>query len=367
MALLLPLTPREAGARSEANIAAPLIRAGFENALARMPEADRPQLQVYDTGVHGVGAALLDAQANGAGFIVGPLEKDEVQTAYERRPGALPLLLLNTPPGGGYLGSQIYQFALAPEDEARQIARQIASAGRGNAVVLAPSDEWGGRVAAAFAQELTQDGGAVIAQGSYDPSQVDFTITLNETISALLGIDAARARWQRVQSTIGSTVQFDAYPRPDIDAIFTPGWKPLAVRQAKSLLFHYNAGDIPTYTTQLGVSPDRNDNRDLADTRLLDMPWVLDTVGPVANLRAATQPLWGSEDAAKSRYFAFGVDAATLTMALRRGNTAWPLAGLTGRLQLTADGRIERSLNWARIARDGSLQPFDPVSNAVAN
>lgn len=361
VALLLPLTPRDGRERSLANIASGLIRAGFENALSRVPESARPQLQVYDTGVLGVGAALLNAQANGAGFIVGPLEKEEVQTAWERRPAGLPLLLLNTPPGGGYLGSQVYQFALAPEDAARQIARQIATAGRGNAVVLAPRDEWGNRVAAAFAQELTQDGGAVLAQSSYAYPEIDFAATLKETVSAMLGIDAARARQQRVQSTIGAAVEFDAYPRPDIDAIFAPGWNETAVRTVKSLLYYFNAGDIPTYITQDGVSSDRNSNRDLADTRLLDMPWVLDTIGPVANLRATTQSEW-ADASADSRYFAFGYDAATLTMALRRGSTVWPLAGLTGRLQLTADGRIERSLNWARMGRDGSLQPFDPVS-----
>jgi outer membrane PBP1 activator LpoA protein len=365
VALLLPLTPREPGGAREKYIAdiAMVIRAGFENAFSRLPEADRPQLRVYDTGALGVGAALVNAQSDGAGFIVGPLEKDEVQTAYERRPGALPLLLLNSPPGGGYLGNQVYQYALAPEDEARQIARQIATAGRGHAVVLVPSgEEWGGRVASAFAQELTRDGGAVIAQDSYDSSQIDFAATLNETITAILGIDAARARQQRVQSTIGTNVQFDAYPSPDIDAIFTPGRDPLAVRQIKALLVWYNAGEIPTYITQDGISPDRVSNRDLVDMRLLDMPWVLDTVGPVADLRAATEPEWRSEGADMSRYFAFGYDAATLTMALRRGTAAWPLAGLTGRLQLTAEGRIERGLNWARVARDGSLQPFDPVN-----
>ncbi len=364
VALLLPLTSREPGGERVAAIAG-LIRAGFENAWSRLPAADRPQLRVYDTGVLGVATALLNAQSDGAGFIVGPLGKEEVQAALEQRPGALPMLLLNTPPGGGgYLGNQVFQFALAPEDEARQIARQIAAAGRGNALLLAPTGEWGGRVASAFAQELTRAGGAVLAQASYDRSQVDFTLTLKETITALLGIDAAKARQQRVQSIIGASVEFDAHPRPDIDAIFTPGWDPLAVRQIKSLLFYYNAGEIPTYITQDGVGPDQGSNRDLADTRLLDMPWVLDSIGPVADLRAATQPAWGIESDNMSRYFAFGYDAATLTMSLRRGATAWPLAGLTGRLQLTPEGRIERSLNWARLSRDGSLQPFDPVSNA---
>ncbi len=64
----------------------------------------------------------------------------------------------------------------------------------------------------------------------------------------------------------------------------------------------------------------------------------------------------------QSRYFAFGYDAATLTMALRRGSTNWPLQGLTGRLQLTPEGRIERSLNWGQL-KDGQVQAFDPATN----
>jgi outer membrane PBP1 activator LpoA protein len=360
MALLLPLTPREPRGAHERGVAAAagLIRAGFQEALSRLPEADRPQLRIYDTGALGVGTALLNARGDGAGFVVGPLEKEEVQAAQERRPAGVPILLLNTPPGGGYLGNHVYQFALAPEDEARQIARQVAAAGRGNAVLIAPAGEWGSRVASAFAQELTQAGGSIVAQGNYDSS--DYTATLRDTVTALLGIDAAVARKDRVKSTIGADVTFDAYPRPDIDAIFAPGVDSTAVRYLASLLFSYYASDIPTYITPDGVSSDQGENRDLVGMRLLDMPWVLDSIGPVADLKVATEPEWEAEGADMSRYFAFGYDAATLAIALRRGATAWPLAGLTGRLQLTPEGRVERSLNWARLARDGSIQPFDP-------
>jgi outer membrane PBP1 activator LpoA protein len=37
---------------------------------------------------------------------------------------------------------------------------------------------------------------------------------------------------------------------------------------------------------------------------------------------------------------------------------AWPLQGLTGRLSLTPEGRIERQLQWARM-RDGAVEPAD--------
>ncbi len=131
---------------------------------------------------------------------MGPLVREEAQVAAEQRPGTVPLLLLNTLPGNGFIGNQLYQFALSPEDEARQIARQIAGSGKRNVAVLAPSGDWGTRVAGAFTEELTRDGGGVVAQGSYDLAKNDLTTSL----TAALGINEARARQQRVQQAINA-------------------------------------------------------------------------------------------------------------------------------------------------------------------
>ncbi|MES2605169.1 MAG: HlyD family efflux transporter periplasmic adaptor subunit, partial [Pseudomonadota bacterium] len=46
----------------------------------------------------------------------------------------------------------------------------------------------------------------------------------------------------------------------------------------------------------------------------------------------------------QSRYFAFGFDAATLALAIRNGSANMPVSGLTGRLILTPEGRVERIL-----------------------
>ncbi|MEJ0098615.1 MAG: penicillin-binding protein activator [Pseudomonadota bacterium] len=351
VALLLPLTGRQSAV-------AQLVRDGFQAAVARLPESERPALKIYDTGAMSVGAALQAAQAEGAGFIVGPLVREEAQVAAEQRPGTVPLLLLNTLPGTSFAGNQLYQFALSPEDEARQIARQIAGSGKRNVAVLAPTGDWGNRVATAFTEELTHDGGGVVAQGSYDIAKNDLTSSLTAT----LGINEARARQQRLQQTINAPVEFDAYPRPDIDAIFVAGYQSIALRQINSQLIFNNAGDLPIYITQDGVSADTTENRDLRGMRVLGTPWELDSVGPVADLRTATETQWSAQGPRQSRYFAFGYDAATLTMALRRGSANWPLQGLTGRLQLTPEGRIERSLNWGQL-KDGQVQAFDPAAN----
>ncbi len=358
VALLLPLSSPQANVATAAH----LIQAGFEASLAKLPEADRPQLHVYDTGVQPVGTALLNAQADGAGFIVGPLQRDAVQDALQQRPGNLPLLLLNTLPGNGFVGSQIYQFALSPEDEARQIARQIAGHGRANVVVFAPIDDWGSRVANAFTEELTRDGGSVLVRRDYGSSR-DESLISGSLVTGPLGIDAAIERKNDVQAAIGTRVVFNAYPRPDIDAIFVAGWESQALRLINTQLRFHNADDLPIYITQDGLSGSTANNRDLLDMWVLDTPWDLDTVGPVADLRAATQPQWSAQGQHQSRFFAFGYDAATLTMALRRGVAAWPLSGLTGQLQLNPEGRIERSQNWARVSADGQVLPADPLAD----
>jgi outer membrane PBP1 activator LpoA protein len=90
------------------------------------------------------------------------------------------------------------------------------------------------------------------------------------------------------------------------------------------------------------------------------MPWMLESTGPVADTRTATEAAWSPRGRNQSRYFAFGYDAAMLATALRGGQNAWPLPGLTGRLNLTAEGRVERSLDWARI-HNGAPELFDPL------
>jgi hypothetical protein len=349
IALLLPLTGGYS-AQSEA------IRDGFLTALSRQPEAGRPTVRVYDTGSLSVPQALQMAQAEGAGFIVGPLTKPEVQQAAEQRPGVLPMLLLNTLNTETFVGAQLFQYGLAPEDEARQIARQMNAAGQRRAMVLAPTGEWGTRVAGVFAEEYARGGGRVVAQGGYDLARNDLTTTL----TAALGVDAGRARARRVQQITGLPLEYEPRPRADIDAIFVAGYEPLAVRQINPQLRFFNAGNIPTYITQGGLDPDERGNRDLEGMRFVDMPWMLESTGPVADTRTATETAWSPRGRRMSRFFAFGYDAATLATALRSGQNNWPLAGLTGRLNLTAEGRVERSLDWARV-HDGAPELFDPL------
>jgi uncharacterized protein len=348
--LLLPLTGRAA-------VPAALVRDGFLAAIERLPETSRPTVKIYDTGAISITAAIAQAQADGAGFMVGPLTREEVQAAAEQRPGSLPFLLLNSLASSGYSGAPLYQYALAPEDEARQIARHIFASGQRNAIVLAPAGDWGTRVAAAFNDELTVAGGRVVAQGNYDLARNDIMPVVTRT----LGIDAGKARHRRLQQVVGSELKFEPQPLPDTGAIFAAGYQSLALRQVNPQLRFFNAQNVPVYITQEGIDTDTAANRDLEGMRFVDMPWALETTGTIADIRDATESVWKERGPRQSRYFAFGYDAATLAVALRRGANTWPIDGLTGRLTLTAEGRIERSLQWARM-REGVARPADPIT-----
>jgi len=155
IALLLPLS-----GRAEAFGVA--VRDGFIAAYLQQNAASRPQLKIYDVAAESVASAYNRAIADGAGFVVGPLFKDEVAAVAPVTGGRTPVLALN------FLGETVappknfYQFALLPEDEARMVARRMVADGRLNGVAIVPSGEWGTRVAAAFAEELKSLGGTVL-------------------------------------------------------------------------------------------------------------------------------------------------------------------------------------------------------------
>lgn len=351
VALLLPLTGSFASA-------AELVREGFQAHLAQLPSDRRPELRIYDTGNMTVGAALQGALADGASLIAGPLTRPEAQSALELYNGTVPLLLLNSVDAQA-TGRGIYQYALSPEEEARQVARRALAAGQRRAVVFAPTGDWGTRVLAAFRDELLRGGGDVVAQGTYGSAGSDFA----GMITGALSIDESRARMRRVQQVVGGELVFEARRRSDVDFIFAAGQQPLALRQIHPQLRFFGAGDVPTYMTSDGIDSDPVANRDLEGALFTDMPWVLDQSGPAAEVRSSTQTLWGPRGARQSKLFAFGYDAAALAVALSSRQPSWPVSGVTGRLRVASDGLVQRDLDWARISEGtprlvgGAAQP----------
>jgi outer membrane PBP1 activator LpoA protein len=344
IALLLPVTGR-------ASAAAISVRDGFLTAYYQTPVGERPSVRIYDTGTQSVADALTQASSAGADFIVGPLTREEVVAAADYPGPRAPLLALNFLPPERPAPAQFYQYALSPEEEARLAARRVLADHHRRGVALVPAGDWGTRVLAAFRQELQAGGGDLVASGVIDSGRTDYSATIKD----VLRISESTARDHRLESILGTKLQFEPRRRNDIEFIFAPAQANMERLLRPQLRFHY-AGDIPTYATSDAFEPDVRANEDLDGLMFPDMPWMLG--GDLAEaVRATTREAWPTGGPHRGRLFAFGFDAFRLAQALRYvgGNGTISVEGLTGRLSLDADRRVHRDIGWAQL-HDGELK-----------
>jgi uncharacterized protein len=338
LAVLLPLSGKQAALGRA-------VRDGFVAGLLSAGPAAPPVAFYDDAG--GVAGAYAAARNDGAAVIVGPLLKDAVE-ALAPLAGDLPVLALNFlgndqagPPG-------FYQFGLAPEDETAAIADRTLAEGKRRALVLAPDNEWGRRLLAAFTGRFAAGGGAVVDTRFYDPAAGDFS----GPVRAVLGSQAGLARKQRLQANLGQVLDFEARPRPDVDFIFVAANAGIARLLRPALRFH-GAGDLPAYGTSALYEDGARDETDLDGMWFPDSPWIIAPPAGVGSLKGAiARHVPGALGI--SRLYALGYDACGL--ALRLADGALPTAGydgVTGRLSIDAGGRVHRALGFARI--DGGL------------
>jgi hypothetical protein len=350
IALLLPITGRAAGAAIS-------VRDGFMTAYYQAAAGERPRVRVYDTGTHSVAEALAQASQQGADFIVGPLTREEVVAAAEFSAAHAPLLALNFLPAQQPAPAQFYQYALSPEDEARLAARRILDDHHRRGVALVPAGDWGDRVLAAFNQELQGGGGELLGTAVIDASRTDYSGSITE----VLRISDSTARHRRLESALGTKLQFEPRRRGDIEFIFAPAPANTERLLRPQLRFHY-AGDIPTYATSDAFEPDVRANQDLDGLMFPDMPWMLG--GDLADaVRSATREAWPTGGPHRGRLFAFGFDAFRMAQALRRHGATSNVSveGLTGRLSLDPERRVRREMDWAQL-HNGELRLLPAAS-----
>ena len=337
LALLLPLTSRQASAAAS-------VRDGFLTAYYVNPAAQRPRIRIYDTAQMSIAEAVTRATQDGAEFIVGPLTREEITAAAEltgRRP---PMLALNFLPPEHAAPAAFYQFALSPEDEAREAARRILAEGYRRGVALVPQGAWGKRVLASFKEQLSAGGGTLVEDAMFDAARGNYSPAITDA----LGINDSYARHKRLESVVGTKLQFQPRRRADIDFIFAPS-SAAAARLLRPQLRYYFAGDVPTYATSDAFDPDPTANQDLEGLMFPDMPWMLGG-GLADSVRGAARDAWPNGGPRRNRLFAFGFDAYRLAGVLRSEQAATlSLDGLTGHLTLDAQGRIHRDLEWAQV------------------
>lgn len=337
-----------------------IVRDAFMGAYFNLLElgGQVPSVRVYDTGTSADNIVALhqQARAEGAQLVIGPLLKPQVARLQQESDLGVPTLALNNNEGLPTNSPQLYQFALSPEDEARQIANKAWLDGHRYAAILAPFDDLGNETFArkrdSFIAEWTRLGGRIVAQNTYRDNYT-------ETISGMLNLDASNARMTSLRTLIGRPLQFVQRRRQDIDFIYLIA-EPGPARQIVPSLAYLYAGDIPVYASQDVYSGTLRpvEDRDLNGVTFGESPWLLGTAGTDAE---RIRGLFPATTANNMRLQAFAVDAFRLYPRLRllEASPEARMPGATGVLRLGPNRNIQRELSWAAIA-NGVAQSAAP-------
>jgi outer membrane PBP1 activator LpoA protein len=349
IALLVPMQGRLA----EAGIA---VSDGFFASYYQSGNNNLPKVSRYDSS-QDPAAAYQQAVNDGAELIIGPLDKDSVNTISQLPSLKVPLLSLNYPdqqPAQPL--ANFYQFGLAVEDEGRQAARQAMLNGHSRALIVSTPQEVSERSAQAFATEFQHLGGTITGKTNF--ASLD---KFSENFSQVMLLNESKARANLLQQQLGTKLEFTPRRRADVSVIFI-AVTPEQARQIKPTLVFQYANNIPVYATSSIYSGtiDAIKNEDLNGVLFNTLPWVFDTANPVKQAIAQTS----KSAAVYGRLHALGADAFQLSSRLAQLKQAphTKIDGATGTLQLMPDGRIEREQMWARF-NQGLAEPLTTVMN----
>lgn len=379
IAVLLPLSGRlEQAART--------VLEGFMAAFYETQKSGEPapEIQVYNTSDGDINALYDQAVFNGAELVVGPLDKDKIEQLNLRPNLTVPTLALNYIEQTNInndaakqlptvapvvenaspeveddntainaeqlmptLGNQLFQFGLAIEDEAQQVAEQAFVDGHRRALILAPDGSWGDRSADTFAAFWLGLGGDIVSDNRFK-NQKEYS----SLIEQVTGVADSKERALAMRRLIGEPIEFEPRRRQDIDIVFLVA-RPSEARQLKPTLnFHY-ASDIPVYATSHIYNGTTNNtlDQDMNGIRFTTLPWFFDE--DLAERRAIARSGSQEDGSAYQPLYALGVDAYHLYPRLRQLASVKQahFYGTTGSLSLDENQRIVRHQVWAQFIR----------------
>jgi outer membrane PBP1 activator LpoA protein len=297
---------------------------------ADRPES-RPELRFEDTQSANAVESYRKLVAEGAGFVVGPLLKEEISSLAQSGELPVPILALNQSPDVNH--EKIVQYGLTPEQEIEQAAGSAWFDGKQNALLLAPASSLGQRLIQHFSNYWKSLGGKVLAMETYSPGGNDFSNPVERLV--------ARA-------------EAAAKDGPQADFVILIADSRDASLLKPYLQTHKTYVDLPVYATSLVYNghPEAPQNLDLNGIIFCDLPWLLDTeTGQPLSRAALASQLEQMPDTSLQRLLAMGLDAYRLAPRLEelKQSSQNRFDGATGVLTLGPDLRVRRQLKCAQF------------------
>lgn len=352
IAVLLPDSGPAAGA-------AQAIRQGV--IAAHFQARSDLRLQFYDVrsantpDSSNVVAQYEKAVADGANIVIGPLDKAAVELLAAQADLPIPVLALNrishenTHPN-------FFQFALAPEDDARTQAEFAHQQGYQRTIVLSPRSNWGDRVVSAFDEHWQRLGGQIVNRAVYDESESDYS----HLLTPLLGVERSQQRYQELRRVLGQSLEFEPRRRQDVDFLFMIG-RPLKARQLVTQLRFHRSGQLPILATSHAYGGKANAQQDIDLNGLIftDIPWMFSEQSEQDPAYTAVLQQATGDIGTFMHLAALGVDAYRIIphLSAMTRSADENYQGATGTLTVNEQGQIERSMPIATI-RNGLIVPL---------
>jgi outer membrane PBP1 activator LpoA protein len=323
-----------------------------------------PELTFVDTASTPID--IMVDQAQKANWVIGPLLKETVEALSTRLPLSAKMLALNRieVPLENELATlntlnQAF-FALAPEDEARQLAEYMFGQGFHAPIIIASENSIYQRMLETFSNRWQQLSAGLSDSEKGQLTSVNFedSNSLKEGITQALDVAQSRQRIKEIENL--AEVQIYNLPRNrrDIDAIVTfasPEQTELLNPMIEASLSPIDGQMVPVFATSRAIDYEKSRNqwRDLENIHFLDMPWLLPN-NQWQQMHADIAQLWPQRPTQLQRLFAFGVDAYNL-LPVVDNLLALPqlsVSGLTGNLAVNDQGQVIRTLPHAMITQE---------------
>ncbi|MCF6190298.1 MAG: penicillin-binding protein activator [Cocleimonas sp.] len=301
IAVILPLTGRLSSVGNT-------ILQGIKE--AHKQSSSNTHLKVYNSANSSIQGLYKVAVDKGADLIVGPFDKNKIYSLAKANLDK-PVLGLNYVLDSNTSNPKLKQFGLLPEDEAVQMAQFALNQGHKRVALLTPNSAWGQRLRDAMRTAVIERGGTVVIMKSY--------------------LNNAKSYFADAQNL--------AFRSDEIDTILMAASPSQAQRLYPAL--RQEIKRLPIYATSHVFSGVANASTDsnLEGLIFTETPWVLDMIKNNSNAQSNSP-----------RLHALGMDAYLIAKNLNKlQGFSGSLNGKTGRIRLSQDGTMHRTLRWAQF------------------
>ncbi|WP_179212028.1 penicillin-binding protein activator [Methylobacillus rhizosphaerae] len=300
------------------------IMQGFSAAQAQA--GDHRELRIYAStdDPASINDLYQQIQADNVDMMLGPLTRDEISHLSQQSPPSFPVLALNQADDTADQQQNIYLYGQSLETEIAQIISTAQRLGMQSATIVAGNSPLSERMAQLFNVMWQDAGGHTITP----PTPTEDENADSET----------------------SDAQPQANPNP-ADMIFLAANS----EEASRIRPHLDTA-TPTFSIShiySGMAQDP-DNSALNAIRFLDMPWLLQP--DAKQFSMFKEAASGLPPGEMQRWFALGADAYRILDHLNRNpEQALTFQGLTGKIEISTDGRIHRTLATGRFSTEGVI------------